>query len=320
MGTGLTTAEIIRSNTFTYFNFIFLVITILLCLVGSFRNLTFLPIIIANTLIGIIQEIRAKRTLEKMSILNAPHAIVVRDGSQKQVASEELVEDDVILLRAGDQICGDASVLSGEVMVNESLLTGESDEINKTQGDELLSGSFVVSGQCYARLTHVGMDSYISKLSLEAKSMERTEQSEMIRSINQLVKWVGIAIIPIGIVLFSQSYFFNGETIARSVTATVAAVIGMIPEGLYLLATIALALGTIRLATKKVLLHDMKSIETLSRVDVLCVDKTGTITEPGMQVSHILWRRQVMEDRGCWRIMSMPPRITMQRWMRCGQP
>lgn len=298
VGTGLTTAEIIRSNTFTYFNFIFLVITILLCLVGSFRNLTFLPIIIANTLIGIIQEIRAKRTLEKMSILNAPHAIVVRDGSQKQVASEELVEDDVILLRAGDQICGDASVLFGEVMVNESLLTGESDEINKTQGDELLSGSFVVSGQCYARLTHVGMDSYISKLSLEAKSMERTEQSEMIRSINQLVKWVGIAIIPIGIVLFSQSYFFNGETIARSVTATVAAVIGMIPEGLYLLATIALALGTIRLATKKVLLHDMKSIETLSRVDVLCVDKTGTITEPGMQVSHILWRRQVMEENG----------------------
>ena len=298
VGTGLTTAEIIRSNTFTYFNFIFLVITILLCLVGSFRNLTFLPIIIANTLIGIIQEIRAKRTLEKMSILNAPHAIVVRDGSQKQVASEELVEDDVILLRAGDQICGDASVLSGEVMVNESLLTGESDEIKKTCGAELLSGSFVVSGQCYARLTHVGMDSYISKLSLEAKSMERTEQSEMIRSINQLVKWVGIAIIPIGIVLFSQSYFYNGETIARSVTATVAAVIGMIPEGLYLLATIALALGTIRLATKKVLLHDMKSIETLSRVDVLCVDKTGTITEPGMQVSHILWRRQVMEENG----------------------
>ena len=288
VGTGLTTAEIIRSNTFTYFNFIFLVITILLCLVGSFRNLTFLPIIIANTLIGIIQEIRAKRTLEKMSILNAPHAIVVRDGSQKQVASEELVEDDVILLRAGDQICGDASVLSGEVMVNESLLTGESDEINKTQGDELLSGSFVVSGQCYARLTHVGMDSYISKLSLEAKSMERTEQSEMIRSINQLVKWVGIAIIPIGIVLFSQSYFFNGETIARSVTATVAAVIGMIPEGLYLLATIALALGTIRLATKKVLLHDMKCIETLARVDVLCVDKTGTITENTMKVQKLI--------------------------------
>ena len=288
VGTGLTTAEIIRSNTFTYFNFIFLVITILLCLVGSFRNLTFLPIIIANTLIGIIQEIRAKRTLEKMSILNAPHAIVVRDGSQKQVASEELVEDDVILLRAGDQICGDASVLSGEVMVNESLLTGESDEINKTQGDELLSGSFVVSGQCYARLTHGGMDSYISKLSLEAKSMERTEQSEMIRSINQLVKWVGIAIIPIGIVLFSQSYFFNGETIARSVTATVAAVIGMIPEGLYLLATIALALGTIRLATKKVLLHDMKCIETLARVDVLCVDKTGTITVPEMEVDQFI--------------------------------
>ena len=312
VGTGLTTAEIIRSNTFTYFNFIFLVITILLCLVGSFRNLTFLPIIIANTLIGIIQEIRAKRTLEKMSILNAPHVIVVRDGSQKKVASEELVQDDVILLRAGDQICGDASVISGEIAVNESLLTGESDEIKKTQGAELLSGSFVVSGQCYARLTHVGMDSYISKLSLEAKSMERTEQSEMIRSINQLVKWVGLAIIPIGMILFWQSYFYNDETIARSVTAAVAAVIGMIPEGLYLLATIALALGTIRLATKKVLLHDMKSIETLSRVDVLCVDKTGTITEPGMQVSHILWRRQIMEESGAEAAKGLWDRATLQ--------
>ena len=294
----LSVPEIVRSNVCTYFNLVFAVIAVLLAIVGAWSDMLFLPIIVANTCIGIIQEVHSKKVLDKLSILNAPHAIVVRDGSQKQVASEELVEDDVILLRAGDQICGDASVLSGEVMVNESLLTGESDEINKTQGDELLSGSFVVSGQCHARLTHVGMDSYISKLSLEAKSMERTEQSEMIRSINQLVKWVGIAIIPIGIVLFSQSYFFNGETIARSVTATVAAVIGMIPEGLYLLATIALALGTIRLATKKVLLHDMKSIETLSRVDVLCVDKTGTITEPGMQVSHILWRRQVMEENG----------------------
>ena len=295
VGTGLTTGEIIRSNTFTYFNFIFLIITILLCLVGSFRNLTFLPIIIANTCIGIFQEIRAKHTLEKMSILNAPHAMVVRDGQINRVASEELVQDDVIVLRAGDQICGDAVVVSGEIMVNESLLTGESDEIKKESGASLLSGSFVVSGECYAKLTHVGAESYISKLSMEAKAMERSEQSEMIRSINQLVKWVGIAIIPIGIILFAQSYFYNEETVARSVTAAVAAVIGMIPEGLYLLATVALALGTIRLATKKVLLHDMKSIETLSRVDVLCVDKTGTITEPGMQVSHILWRRQVME-------------------------
>ena len=287
VGTGLTTGEIIRSNTFTYFNFIFLVITILLCLVGSFRNLTFLPIIIANTCIGIFQEIRAKHTLEKMSILNAPHAMVVRDGQTSRVASEELVQDDVIVLRAGDQICGDAIVVSGEIMVNESLLTGESDEIKKEAGASLLSGSFVVSGECYAKLTHVGAESYISKLSMEAKAMERSEQSEMIRSINQLVKWVGIAIIPIGIILFSQSYFYNEETVARSVTAAVAAVIGMIPEGLYLLATVALALGTIRLATKKVLLHDMKSIETLSRVDVLCVDKTGTITEPGLSLIHI---------------------------------
>ncbi len=287
LSTGLTTREIILSNTLTYFNLIFLVITILLCVVGSFRNLTFLPIIIGNMLIGIIQELRAKKTLDKMNILNAPHAVVVRDGKQSQVMSDELVVDDVILLSAGDQICADAVVLDGNVMVNESLLTGESDEIEKTKGSSLLSGSFVVSGQCYARLERVGEESYISKLTMEAKAMGSGEQSEMVRSINQIVKWVGIIIIPIAIVLSFQSHFVNGETIRRSVTSTVAAIIGMIPEGLYLLTTIALALSTMRLAKSKVLLHDMKSIETLARVDVLCVDKTGTITEPTMCVSRV---------------------------------
>ena len=282
------TKEIVLSNTLTYFNLIFLVITVLLCLVGSFRNLTFLPIVIGNMLIGIFQEIRAKKTLDKMNILNAPHAVVVRDGVEQQILSEELVQDDVIILSAGDQICADAIVIDGSIQVNESLLTGEADEVEKTSDSELLSGSFVVSGQCYARLVKVGNESYISKLTREAKAMGSGEQSEMIRSINQIVKWVGIVIIPIGALLFYQSHYVNHETIRRSVTATVAAIIGMIPEGLYLLTTVALALSTINLAKKKVLLHDMKSIEALARVDVLCVDKTGTITKPDMNVKQLV--------------------------------
>lgn len=287
ISTDKTTKEIVVSNVFTYFNLIFLVITILLIMVGSFRNLTFLPIIIGNTVIGIVQEIRAKKTLEKMSLLNAPHADVIRNGSVKQISTEELVKDDVILLTAGKQICADAVVISGNIQVNESLLTGEADEVEKTVGSTLMSGSFVVSGECYARLEKVGNESYISKLSLEAKSMGGKEQSEMIRSINLIVKWVGIVIIPIGLILFWQSHFVNGESITKSVTSTVAAIIGMIPEGLYLLTTVALALSTMKLARKKVLLHDMKSIETLARVDVLCVDKTGTITEPDMKLKDI---------------------------------
>lgn len=287
ISTDKTTKEIVISNVFTYFNLIFLVITILLIMVGSFRNLTFLPIIIGNTVIGIVQEIRAKKTLEKMSLLNAPHADVIRNGSIKQISTEELVKDDVILLTAGKQICADAVVISGNIQVNESLLTGEADEVEKTEGSTLMSGSFVVSGECYARLEKVGNESYISKLSLEAKSMGGKEQSEMIRSINLIVKWVGIVIIPIGLILFWQSHFVNGESITKSVTSTVAAIIGMIPEGLYLLTTVALALSTMKLARKKVLLHDMKSIETLARVDVLCVDKTGTITEPDMKLKEI---------------------------------
>lgn len=287
ISTDKTTKEIVISNVFTYFNLIFLVITILLIMVGSFRNLTFLPIIIGNTVIGIVQEIRAKKTLEKMSLLNAPHADVIRNGSVKQISTEELVKDDVILLTAGKQICADAVVISGNIQVNESLLTGEADDVEKTEGSTLMSGSFVVSGECYARLEKVGNESYISKLSLEAKSMGGKEQSEMIRSINLIVKWVGIVIIPIGLILFWQSHFVNGESITKSVTSTVAAIIGMIPEGLYLLTTVALALSTMKLARKKVLLHDMKSIETLARVDVLCVDKTGTITEPDMKLKEI---------------------------------
>ena len=283
-----TTKEIIHENVFTYFNLIFLVLAILLCLVGSFRNLTFLPVIIINTLIGIIQEIRSKNVLAKLNMLNAPHASVVRGGKESVVDSEELVLDDIVLFKSGNQICADAVVVEGEVRVNEALLTGESDEIIKRCGDHLMSGSFVVAGQCHARLEAVGVDSYISKLTLEAKAMQKGEQSEMIRSLDKLVKCVGVALIPIGIVLFVQGFFFNGETFRNSITSMVAAVIGMIPEGLYLLASVALAVSAMRLAKKKVLLHDMKSIETLARVNVLCVDKTGTITENSMSVKKLV--------------------------------
>ena len=287
IGTDKTTREIILSNLCTYFNLIFLVISILLILVGSYRNLTFLPIIIGNTVIGIVQELRAKKTLEKMNLLNAPHVDVLRDGKLENLLSEELVKDDIVLFSAGKQICADARVVEGSINVNESLLTGEVDEIEKNVGSALMSGSFVVSGECYAKVEKVGADSYISKLSIEAKSMSGKEQSEMIRQINLIVKAVGIIIIPIAIILFFQSYYVNHDTLRKSVTSTVAAIIGMIPEGLYLLTTLALAISTMKLARRKVLLHDMKSIETLARVDVLCVDKTGTITEPDMRVEEV---------------------------------
>lgn len=283
-----TTKEIIHENVYTYFNLIFAVLAVLLCIAGSFRDLTFLPVIIANTLIGIIQEVRAKQVLDKLSMLNAPRSAVVRDGKKKIVDSEELVLDDIVIFKAGSQVCADAEVCAGEVQVNESLLTGESDEITKRRGDKLMSGSFIVSGQCHARLDKVGEDSYIAKLTLQAKEMQEGEQSEMIRSLDKLVKYVGVAIIPIGIILFCQSFFFQNDGFRSSVAAMVAAVIGMIPEGLYLLASVALAVSSVRLAQKKVLLHDMKCIETLARVDVLCVDKTGTITENTMKVQDVI--------------------------------
>lgn len=283
-----TTKEIIQSNVFTYFNLIFVVLALLLCLVGSFRDLTFLPVIIANTCIGIFQEIRAKKVLDNLTMLNAPTATVIRNSKSSTIPAEELVLDDIVIFKAGNQICADAIVCNGEVQVNESLLTGESDEITKKSGDLLMSGSFIVSGECRARLDKVGEDAYISKLTLQAKEMNHQEQSEMIRSLDKLVKFVGIAIIPIGLLLFIQAFFFQHTAFRSSVTSTVAAIIGMIPEGLYLLASVALAVSSIRLAKKKVLLHDMKCIETLARVNVLCVDKTGTITENTMQVKDII--------------------------------
>lgn len=283
-----TTGKIIRDNLLTYFNLIFLVITVLLCIAGAFRDLTFLPIIIGNILIGIVQELRAKKTLDKMKILNAGHAVVIREGKRKKVTAEELVIDDLVWLSSGDAICADSVVVSGEITVNESMLTGEADGIVKKENEELLSGSFVVSGEGYARLTRVGNDSYISKLTNEAKALKKGEESEMIRSINMFVKVIGIIIIPMSVILFVQAFVFRNASFRTSITSMVASIIGLIPEGLYLLTTLALAVSMMKLAKDKVLLHDMKSIESLARVDVLCVDKTGTITKPEMTVTEIV--------------------------------
>ncbi|MGN0321536.1 MAG: HAD-IC family P-type ATPase [Oliverpabstia sp.] len=279
--------EIVTSNVFTYFNLIFAVIAVLLIFVGAFRDLTFLPVIIGNTLVGIIQEIRSKKVLDNLNMLHAPKIHVIRDSKQLTIPAEEAVIDDVAVFAAGNQICADAVILDGEVQVNESLLTGEADEITKTAGDHLMSGSFIVSGSCRSLLEQVGADSYISQLTLEAKATKDGEQSEMIRSLNQLVKIAGFMIIPIAFVLFAQQYLVGESNIKESVQSMVAAVIGMIPEGLYLLASVALVVSVLRLASKKVLVHDMKCIETLARVNVLCVDKTGTITENTMKVTAV---------------------------------
>lgn len=292
----MSVSDIVKSNVFTYFNLVFAVIAVLLSIVDAWRDMLFLPIIVANTCIGIVQEIHSKKVLDKLSILNAPQSVVIRDGKKAKISADKLVLDDVVEFTAGSQIPADAKVIDGELQVNESLITGESDEITKRAGDQLLSGSFVVSGKAYARLEKVGKDSYISKLTLQATKSKKGEQSEMIRSLDYLIMVMGIIIIPIGIALFVQSFIYNEGTLHDSITGMVAAIIGMIPEGLYLLSSVAMAVSSVRLAQKKVLIHDMKCIETLARVNVLCVDKTGTITEPGMHVYEVELLDGVDED------------------------
>ncbi|GAA5428463.1 cation-translocating P-type ATPase [Lactococcus lactis] len=279
--------EIVKRNTFTFFNLIFAVIAILISLVQAWNQLIFLPIIVINTIVGIYQEIKAKRYLDQMTLLHAPQSTVIRNGQQEKIASNDLVEEDIIILKTGNQIVADARIVEGSIFVNESLLTGEADEIEKNVDNKLLSGSFVVSGEAKVILEKVGKDSYISKLTEQAKLVDHGEDSEMLRALNKLLKWVSFIILPIAVILFTQNYFVNHNTLQTSVVAMVAAVIGMIPEGLYLLTTIALTLSSVKLARNQVLLHNMKSIESLARVDVLCVDKTGTITEPRMSVEQV---------------------------------
>ena len=301
-----TTKDIIRENTLTYFNGIFLLLAILLFMVGAYNDMTFIPVIVANALIGIVQEISAKKTLDKLNMLNAPKAKVVRGGKIRTIAAVSLVLDDIVIFEAGNQIPADAVVVEGSVKANEALLTGESDEIVKNPGDSLMSGSFIVSGSCRARLVSVGPDSYINKLTLQAKSVNSSgEESEMIQAINKIILVAGIAIIPIGILLFYQGVWVQQNSITEAVRSMVAAVVGMIPEGLYLLSSVTLAVSTAKLAYKKVLVHDMKCIETLARVDVLLTDKTGTITENKMYVNDVIALPPYEQDE------SLPPLETL---------
>ena len=282
-----TIGQIVAGNVFTYFNLIFAVFAVLLALVRSYNNMTFLPVIISNMFIGIIQEIRAKKVLDKLTVVNAPKTSVIREGQLHTIASETLVKGDLCVFSAGNQLSADAILVDGFVRVNESLVTGESDEVVKNAGDILLSGSFIVSGECRAVLTNVGLDAYAAKLAIEAKAGRKKHKTDMMQSLDKLVKTIGVLIIPIGAGLFLQSRFAVGGSIKSSIDSMVASLVGMIPEGLYLLASVALVVSVMRLGKKNVIVHEMNCVETLARVNVLCVDKTGTITNNTMKVLDI---------------------------------
>lgn len=284
-----TIGQIIAGNVFTYFNLVFAIFAGLLIFVRSYNNMTFLPIILLNSIIGIVQEIRAKITLDRLTVVNAPRTKVVRDGHVSEIDSTELVKGDVCIFEAGNQLSADGILAEGCIRVNEALITGESDEVIKNKGDILLSGSFVVSGECRAVLTNVGHAAYAAKLALEAKAGRKKQQTAMMKSLDNLVKIIGIVIVPLGVIMYVQSHFFLGHTIKNSVVSIVASLVGMIPEGLYLLASIALVVSVRRLAGRNVLIHEMNCVETLARVNVLCVDKTGTITNPDMSVSDVVF-------------------------------
>ena len=278
--------QIIRENTLTFFNFLNLVLLVLVLLVGSYKNAFFVCIIVINTLIGIAQEIRAKKTIDKLAILTARKSVVIREGQKWTVPTEELVLDDVVCLKTGDQVPADARVLEGSVEVNESLLTGESDNLPKNVGDELFSGSFVTSGEANCQIIHVGKENYAAQITSEAKEFKR-HNSELKNSLNAILKVISIIIVPLGAMLFYKQYMIVGDTLKDSVVNMVAAVLGMIPEGLVLLTSVALTLGSMVLATKKTLVQELYCIETLARVDTLCLDKTGTITEGTMKVEDV---------------------------------
>ena len=278
--------QIVRENTLTFFNFLNLVLLVLVLMVGSYKNAFFVCIIIINTLIGIAQEIRAKKTIDKLAILTARKSVVIREGQKWTVPTEELVLDDVVCLKTGDQVPADACILEGSLEVNESLLTGESDNLPKSEGDELFSGSFVTSGEACCQIIHVGKDNYAAQITSEAKEFKR-HNSELKNSLNAILKVISIIIVPLGALLFYKQYYIVGDTFRDSVVSMVAGVLGMIPEGLVLLTSVALTLGALVLANKKTLVQELYCIETLARVDTLCLDKTGTITEGTMCVERV---------------------------------
>ncbi|MEG1732888.1 MAG: HAD-IC family P-type ATPase [Longicatena sp.] len=279
--------KIFSDNLLTLFNLINLVLAGLIIFIGSFKNLLFLGVVFCNIIIGIFQEVRAKRVLDKLSLITETKSKVRRDKEVQEIHVGEVVLDDLLLLASGNQICADSYIVEGKVEVNESLLTGESDVIIKNVGDLLYSGSFIVSGSCIAQVEHVGKDSYAQSIMADAKILKK-HKSQLRDSINVILKSVGIIIIPIGILLFSKQYFMTGSSFQYCIVSTVAALLGMIPEGLVLLTSVALAVGSVNLAKHQTLVQELYCIETLARVDVLCLDKTGTITLGKMQVESIV--------------------------------
>lgn len=280
-----TIAQIISENVFTFFNLIFIILGLCLLLVGSIKNMAFLGVALCNTLISIFQEVRAKKAVDQLTLVAAGSLTAIRGGEEVLVRTDLLVRDDIVCFGPGDQICADALVRKGTLWVNEALLTGEADPIERKPGEELRSGSFVVSGRGFAQLTQVGAESYAAKLSQEAKGNMKTAKSEMMLSLTKLITVVGIVLIPMGVMLFIRQ--IRDMNLTEATESTVAALIGMIPEGLYLLTSVAIALSSLKLARRRVLVQDMNCIETLAHVDILCVDKTGTITEPTMEVVDI---------------------------------
>ena len=278
--------QIVFQNIFTFFNLINVALAVMVFAVGSPKNAMFALVIVFNTGIGIFQEIRAKRIIDRLTLVSAPKASVIRNGTETEISTEEIVSDELIIFRTGTQAAADCQVVSGECEVNESLITGEADPVYKKEGDKILSGSFVVSGEALAVVTALGADSFASKITSGAKYLKKPK-SKMMDAINLILKIIGVCIIPIMGILLYNSIYVTGQSFDRAVTSTVAAIIGMIPEGLVLLSSVVLAVSTIRLAQKKTLVQDMYCIETLARVDVLCLDKTGTITEGTMAVEEI---------------------------------
>ncbi len=290
--------QIIAKNLLTFFNLVFAVLALLLAVAGSsIKNMTFLVVVLCNIAIGCYQEIRAKRAVDKLTLVAAEKIHVLRDGAMELISSEALVRDDIVEFVVGDQICADALILSGSVQVNEALVTGEEDAVTRQAGETLLSGSFVVSGKCRARLTAVGADSFASRLALEAKKDPHAAKSEMMTALDKLIRFVGIALIPVGLALFYQEFYILQNGLTDSAEGTVAALIGMIPEGLYLLTSVAMAASSLKLTRDKVLVKDLNCIESLAHVDVLCVDKTGTITEAAMEVEQIVPLTQAPPER-----------------------
>ena len=279
--------SIFFGNIFTFFNLLCFVVAGALIAVNAWSNLVFMLVILANMVIGIVQEIKAKKTIEKISLVTAPTAVVVRNGAQVDIPVSDIVLDDVILFTLGKQICADCIVMEGEVEVNESLLTGESNPIKKRKGDVLLSGSFVVSGKCFAKADKIGSSSYTAQLAVKAKEYKKAK-SELLNSLNLIIKIIGIIIIPLAILTFYNNFNQVDATINSTIKKTAGSVIGMIPAGMFLLTSLALAVGVIKLAKKRTLVQDLYSIEMLARTDVLCLDKTGTITDGTMKVNSVI--------------------------------